>query len=134
MSRRTVLALGLTLFLAACNNPVGPSDIVGDTWQLTSFQTTGSEPVMIDDSASYTVQFGEDGQLSVTSDCNGCEGSYTLSGSSLEVSALTCTQVLCPQPSLGAEFTAALQGAQVISFDDEVMVIQGGGVTMRFRN
>jgi len=135
VSLRTLLAVGAAIVLAACeNNAVSPSDIVGETWRLASLQEGGSAPVIIEDSARYSLRLAEDGRLAVMSDCNSCGGSYSLTGSSIDLGPLTCTKVFCGDQSLDSRFTAALEAAQTVAPDDGELTIQGGDVTLRFRN
>jgi hypothetical protein len=79
VERRTlfVIVMLIPALAAACTDgPVSPSTLVGDTWQLVSLQRTGGTAVAVDNPARYTVMFGDDGQLSVKSDCNSCRSSY----------------------------------------------------------
>jgi heat shock protein HslJ len=122
------------LALAACDdNPLEPSDITGPTWRLVSLQEAGSAPVIVGDPGLYTVRFADDGSLAVRSDCNSCQGSYALMGSSLDVGLLACTKVFCGDGSLDPRFTAALDAAQMVSVDGNEMRIQAGTVILRFR-
>jgi len=67
------------------------------------------------------------------SDCNSCGGSYTLSGSSLDLSALACTRAFCGDASLDAAYSQALSGTKTVSITGSQMTITGGGVTVQFK-
>jgi heat shock protein HslJ len=133
---RLLLALMATVAVAACDNDnsaVAPSDVIGDTWRLASLQEAGASPILVQDPSRYTLQFGDDGQLLVRSDCNSCGGSYSLTGSSLEVGPLVCTRAFCGEASLDGRFTGTLDRARSVALDDDEMMIQSGSVALRLR-
>jgi heat shock protein HslJ len=134
--KRSTLVLISTLTLCACDgdSPVAPTDVIGPTWMLVSLQDAGSPPVVVENRSRYTVQFDADGRLAVMSDCNGCGGSYVLSGSSVKVESLQCTLVACPEGSLDGRFRTSLERAQSLARDDDELIIEAGGTTLRFRN
>ena len=119
---------------SACedSNPVAPSDVVAQNWGLVSLQRDGSG-VVVADPAKYTLRLEEDGRVGVKSDCNSCGGSYSLSGSDLEFSAIACTKVACQTPTLDPDYALALEGPKTVSLSDSELVIRGSGVTLRFR-
>jgi heat shock protein HslJ len=132
---RTLLTVGITLFLSGCDNgPTSPSDVIGETWSLVSLQETGSAPVVVTDSSLYTVSFGDDDRLRVSSDCNSCGGTYTLTVSSLVVTPLACTKVFCGNESLDAKFTKILQQAKTISVDDDELTIESAAGILTFED
>jgi heat shock protein HslJ len=134
--RRRLFAIGVLMpaVVAACAHaPLSPSAVVGDTWRLVSLQRAGAAAIAVDNPERYTVMFGDDGRLSVKSDCNSCRSSYALSGSALMVQALACTKAYCGTASLDTPFTSALSQAQTVSRNGEVMTIQGEGAIARFR-
>jgi heat shock protein HslJ len=128
--------LGFTAALAfamACNaNPVAPSDIIGDTWRLVSLVETGTPPTTIDDPSKYTIQFMEDEQIGVKSDCNSCGGGYTLSGSSITIGPVACTRVFCGDTSRDAAFTRSLDKSRTVSVDGNELTLLGDGVRLTF--
>ena len=130
---RPLLTVGITLFLSACGGgPTSPSDVIGETWSLVSLQEAGSTPVVVTDSSRYTVSFGDDNRVKVSSDCNSCGGGYTLTGSALTVGPLACTKAFCGNQSLDAKFTNILQRAATISVDDDELTIQSAAGTLTF--
>jgi heat shock protein HslJ len=133
---RVVSALVLVLSLSACDDsPTTPDsdDFIGKTWQLVTLQEPGGTPMVAPDPSKYEVTFGANGTLSGKVDCNQCGGPYTVNGSSLTIGKLSCTLALCAGPGLDPKFTAALEQALTIDVDEDDLVIEGGGYTLRFR-
>ncbi len=134
--KRSTLILISTLAMCGCDNgsPTAPSDVIGSTWELVSLQDAGSSPVVVEDPSRYTLRFEADGRLAMMSDCNQCGGAYVLSGSSIKVDSLQCTLVACPQGSLDGRYRQAVERAQAWSREDDELILQAGGATLRFRN
>lgn len=134
MTRSNLLALTAALaFTIACdNNPVAPSDVIGEAWRLVSLAQTGSTPITIDDPTKYTVTFQEDDRVGVKSDCNTCGGPFSLSESSIEMGPLACTKVACGEGSQDVAFTRALDSSRSIELDDNELTILGEGVRLTF--
>jgi heat shock protein HslJ len=132
--RLAMLAVFAAAITSGCDdgNPVAPSDVVAQTWELVSLQRDGSD-VVVPDPAKYTLRLEEDGRVGVKSDCNSCGGSYSLSGSDLEFSAIACTKVACQTPTLDPDYALALEGPKTVSLSDSELIIRGNGVTLRFR-
>jgi heat shock protein HslJ len=134
---RTLLAtLVVAALMPACDEtPTAPSDVLSRTWQLISLQQDGSDSVVVPDPSSYTLRLGDDGRISVKSDCNSCGGSYTLnaSSSSIQIGRLACTLVACRPGSLDPRFAQALEGSKTIAVDGSQLTLRGGGVTLRFQ-
>jgi heat shock protein HslJ len=128
-----VLALG-TLLSVACDEALtDPSNVLGDTWRLVSLQRGNDAPIAVTSPDRYTLRFGEGGQMQVRSDCNSCGGTYSLTGAALDVGPLACTKVFCGDTSLDSAFVGALQDAAVVSERGNELVVEGGGVTLRFQ-
>lgn len=137
MFRTALLVLGLSIVAVGCGDdgPTSPSDVIGDTWRLTSIQEAGSStPVAVSDPSRYQLTLEPGGSLRVTSDCNSCGGSYVLTGSTLTIAQLTCTKVFCGDTSLDSRFTAILERAQTVNVDDDQLTVQGSAGTLRFRD
>jgi len=128
-----MLRLTLIMTLSACgDSPVSPGDVMGTAWMLTSLQEAGSAAITVPDPSRYRVTFGDNGTVAVRSDCNSCSGPYTLSGSTVTISAMACTRAFCGEMSLDSRFTGALQKAATMSMDGEQLVVRGGGNVLRF--
>ena len=128
-----VLAVGCLLGAACDETPTEPSNVTGDTWRLVSMQRGSGSPVTVPDPNRYTLRFGDQGRLEVKSDCNSCGGSYTLTGSTLDVGPVFCTKVFCGDTSLDSAFVAGLQGAALVTERGGELVVEGGGLALRFR-
>jgi heat shock protein HslJ len=134
MMRRVLTTIVLAGVTAACGGITEPSDTIGESWRLVSIQEAGSPPTTVENPSRYTLRLGDDGRVAVMSDCNSCGGSYTLSDSSLSFEGLVCTKVACEAGSLDPVFIRALEGATTATVDDEDLIINGSGVTLRFSN
>jgi heat shock protein HslJ len=119
---------------AGCEeNLVGPSDVVGQLWQLVSIEREGTAPVTVPDPSRYTLLLEQDGRVSVRSDCNSCGGSYSMRSLSVDIAPLACTRVFCGEASLDSVYTQALQGTKTVSPGGAEMTISGNGTVLRFR-
>jgi heat shock protein HslJ len=129
---RIVLAAAAALGAAACgDSPNGPSPAIRGTWRLVSLQRASNPPVPVEDPGRYTVTFEADGSAGIRSDCNSCGGAYDLSGTTLVVRGVVCTEVACAAPTLDPEFVAALEAAHTVSVEQGEAVIVGRGWTLR---
>lgn len=134
MTTRLLYLFMFTLAVSGCtDSPTAPTDITGTAWSLVSLQQSGASPIVVDAPSRYTVSFGDDGRVSVKSDCNSCGGTYTLTGSALAVQPLACTKVACPNGSLDQVYTAAIERAASIARDGDDLTVESGGATLRFR-
>jgi heat shock protein HslJ len=105
--------------------------VTGVEWRLESL-TRADFSVVRPDLGLYTLQLEANGSAHARSDCNTCNGGYTLSGSSFNVSALSCSRVFCGEASLDNEYVGALRAAQSLDEDDDRLTVQGGGQTLRY--
>ena len=133
---RVVLLVILLAGLAAgCgDNPLRPSDLKEVTWKLETIERAGVPMITVPNPDQYTLRLGNDGRLSVRADCNQCGGTYSLEGDTLKVGNLACTLVGCPSGSLDSAYGAALGGSSTLAISDSQLILQNGGVTLRFRN
>lgn len=82
-------------------------------WQWTVSLSADGTQSSLDDPASYTLSFGEDGSVTVKADCNQASGTYTLGeGGALTIVLGPTTAAECGDASRGSEFLALL-GATV---------------------
>lgn len=131
---RALLALPLlVLALAACTSssgasaaaPSAPAMLPGTTWTVVS---VGGE--FVDATNPPTMDFAADGALSGTTGCNQFSGTYTVDGSTLTVSPLNMTMMLCEGPVGDGEalFAPAIQGATAWAIDaDGNLLLSGAG-------
>lgn len=112
--------------------PTGPADpLVGTTWQWVNFRDAKQDYSITGD---YTIEFLPDGAVAVVADCNNGNGSYTVDGSSLNVSILVVTAAACAEGSLDGVFIEYLNQAAAFSIDGTTMRIDlfADGGTMTF--
>ncbi|HIP71249.1 MAG TPA: META domain-containing protein [Anaerolineae bacterium] len=105
---------------------VNPGNPLGNTnWALTSMN---GNQVPIPGS-NITTFFANGGQLSGFGGCNNFNGSYSVSGNVISISALTSGQMSCGPELDGQEqaFLAALQSAQTFTINGNQLIIFDGG-------
>lgn len=105
---------------------VNPGNPLGNTnWALTSMN---GNQVPIPGS-NITAFFANGGQLSGFGGCNNFNGSYSVGGNVLSISALTSGRLACGPELDGQEqaFLAALQSAQTFTINGNQLIIFGGG-------
>ena len=110
------------------------TQLTNTVWQLEQIQYSDDkllEPASVGD---YTIEFMEDGQLSIRADCNRAMGSFTEAGGSLSIELGPTTLAACPPESIDQDYLQALQGASTYSFQagDLFIDIRLDTGTMRF--
>jgi heat shock protein HslJ len=137
--RRGGLALGIVMasvFAAACTGSGTASaspapKLDGITWTLTSYADAGTlkdvaAEVYADARFDGTKVFGSAG-------CNGFNGAYVASGSSLTVTGIVSTKMACPPPASTVEtaYLANLAGSATYTVTTESLTIfDAGGATL----
>lgn len=130
-----LLLLVVVGFSGCDDNPVGPTPIRDVTWKLEVIDRSGNPVATVPNPEQYTLRFEADGRLNVRADCNTCNGRYALVGSLLTIDTpMACTLAFCALASLDGSYVAALQSARTATVSNSNLVIQGPGVTLRFRN
>jgi heat shock protein HslJ len=81
--------------------------IVANPWQWTSFSRTDEE-ITVEDPASYTVTFNEDGTLDIKADCNDATGAYVLDGANITMEIGPATLAACAGDSRSEQFLQLL--------------------------
>jgi heat shock protein HslJ len=90
-------------------------------WQTTIF--SDDRRVETSTPERYTVQFGDNGRLTVRADCNTGFGSYRRDGERLSIGPVALTRALCPPDSLDQQFLAQLEAVRGVSRDGERLVL-----------
>ena len=130
MIRPLYFALAGALVLGACDgSPLAPSDLFGERWRLVSLKDGDSTPVNVADPGKYTVHFEGNGRVAVTSDCNSCGGTFSLSGDELELRQIACTKVFCGDQSLDAAFIRALEKVESVTLNERELTIRANDGT-----
>ncbi len=136
----TSLAIGCAQLTSA---PSAPSGIDGSTalttdqlagkWTLVSIQPFGQPEQVTPSNANYTLTLSADGHLSTLADCNGCAGTFALSGRTLTAGpALACTRAACPTMQFEIVYTNLLSGDSTVALSDQVLVLSSGRGMLRF--
>jgi heat shock protein HslJ len=97
-------------------------------WQQT-LSNSGEVTLSPDDPTHYTIEFLPDGRLAIQADCNHAQGSYTVTGSQLELQIGGVTRMACPPGSLMDPYLAQLD--QVVSYAIQqtlTLALDAGGV------
>lgn len=82
----------------------------------------------------FTLQFGDDGRLTMRADCNSCVGSYQLSATELRAGAVACTRAFCGSDSLDQEFLRVFDGPAAIATLNDSLIISREGTRLTFRH
>jgi heat shock protein HslJ len=127
-------AVAAALFAVACGDSdsvTGPGGVTGVVWRLQSLQHSNGSIVSPPTSA-FTLQFTSEGRLEVRADCNGCGGTYQLSGSALHVGPLPCTRVFCPHYPFDNIFLVTLEAADTVERRDDTLILRSSAGVLRF--
>jgi heat shock protein HslJ len=136
MSRKliAVLSLAVPILLTSCgDNPLSPSDLDGE-WRLRSITRPDGTTVTVptDGPTRYSARFEADGDIALRVDCNGCGGTYRLSGDSLIAGPFACTLVLCAGDQSAAEFAHILDGRSSVELEANRLTVSSSRGTAVF--
>lgn len=106
----------------------------GPVWLLASYGDPDNPTPVLPDSEITALFNAADGRVSGRSGCNNYFGSYTVDGDALTIGPLGSTMMACPEPLMQQEqaYTAALQGAENFSVEEDTLSISGGGKELRY--
>jgi heat shock protein HslJ len=106
--------------------------LTGVLWQWQETRgNTGEVLMRPDDPTHYTVAFLPEGRLAIQADCNRAMGTYTVTGSQLDLQIGGVTRMACPPGSRMAPFLADLE--RVVSYTIQQslsLALAGGGVML----
>lgn len=94
------------------------TQLTNTVWQLEQIQYSDDKLLEPTSPGDYTVEFMEDGQMSIRADCNQTLGSFTEEGSSLSIDLGPTTLAACPPESIDQEYLQALQNASNYFFQE----------------
>ena len=131
---RSIVGLCLAALAAAScmERATEPSDVLGTTWHLESLQRANAGGAVSPPGGSFTLHFRDDGRLEVRADCNGCGGSYSLDGGTLDVGLLACTRAFCPSAPFDTDYVTLLESATTVERDGDTLVLRGSAGVLRF--
>lgn len=130
MTKLALLALIASLTSACLGSDF--ADSVEGSWQMTSGVVDG-EQIPLLDSHPITIDFEGD-RVGGTAACNGYGGTFSLSGSNIEISDIGMTEMACfPEETMRAEamFAGAITRVDTVALD-ETLTLSGDGVEMVF--
>ena len=104
-------------------------------WQWTVLTNPAFQSTTIEDPASYTLAFAENGTLTVTADCNQAGGEYTRGeDNALTITLGPTTTAACPEGSQSETFLTYLAAATGYQFDGNNLNIilnpESGGLAL----
>jgi heat shock protein HslJ len=107
--------------------------LTGITWQWLSL-TDPLGVTAVNDPASYTILFNNDGSAPIKADCNNVGATYTTDGSAISITPGPSTRVACPEGSLEETFLNGLTNAAITFFQngDLYLDLAADAGTMRF--
>jgi heat shock protein HslJ len=97
---------------------VAAPSLTGMVWKWQEFQSSDETLVKPENPQAYTVEFLEDGKLSIQADCNRAMGTYKVDGSSLTMEVAGMTKAACPPGSLSDQFLGYLNNVVSHVFKD----------------
>ena len=109
----------------------GPGDVTGVTWRLQSLQRA-DRSVVNPPAGTFTLRFAAESRLEVRADCNGCGGTYRLSGAALSVSPVFCTRAFCPSAPFDTEYVQLVEAATTAESTDDTLILRSPAGVLRF--
>lgn len=108
--------------------------LTGAVWQWVQTQYGDDRKAVPDNPENYTVQFRENGTVTVKADCNQKGGTFSAAEQSLSIEITHSTMAACPEGSLEEEFVRTLSAAAIYFIRDGGLFIdlKFDSGTMRF--
>lgn len=142
MNKPTSRSWALVIFLAflgGCESATSTTELstqssaspVG-SWSLTAFDRAGGQTVLVPAPERYLLDLGNELDAHVRADCNFCNGSYQVSGSTLDMGLLACTLAACAPGSLDGEYLRALGSASSFTVKGQELAIEYPDGVLRF--
>lgn len=117
-------------------SPAETVSLTGRVWELQDIQFNDGQQLVADPPENYTVEFMDDGSMTVRADCNRGLGNFMVpEPGHLRVMPMATTLAACPEGSIGNDFTQALNNADLFFFQDGQLFIDlaSDSGTMRFQ-
>ena len=126
-----VVVVSAAMLAFGCGETVaGPEDVTGVLWRLQSLQRADGS-VVTSPAGTFSLRFAEESRLEVRADCNGCGGTYRLTGGALSVSPLVCTRMACPSP-YDVEYVRILDAATTVERTGDLLILRSPDGVLRF--
>jgi para-nitrobenzyl esterase len=111
------------------------SPLVGVVWEWEELLSSDDSTITPDDPSSYTIEFEDDGSVSVRADCNSGFGTYEAEGESLVIDVRGPTRAQCQPGSLSDRFLTDLGFVRAYVIEDGTLFLDlmADAGTMRFR-
>ena len=98
--------------LAAKQTEQLSASVVGKSWKWSQLGDAAAQLVSIENPENYTINFGENGEMTIQADCNQATASYTFgAGGTLTVEVGSTTLAVCPGESRSEDFLKWLGAA-----------------------
>jgi heat shock protein HslJ len=129
LRRRSVLqaiggVFGLTSLVSSngahgqASTPVSAGVIPPIRWTLASIDTQ-DDALIPDDPTRYTIQFLDGNLVFIGADCNSASGRYSIDGTSIAITDIISTLIMCPEGSLDQEFLNGLREASSFAINTD---------------
>jgi heat shock protein HslJ len=131
MVKLQLIALGILVgfVLAGCGRGGGAEPALSGSWEWEGSQYSDDTEAVPDKPATYTLDLGGDGSVSVVADCNRSSGTWKSDADpsdttgSLKIALGPTTLAECPPGSLSREFLRDLGGAAAFEITGEKLRI-----------
>jgi heat shock protein HslJ len=110
-----------------------PMPITDILWEWTGMQDSSGE-MAVSRPNDYTIVFNTDGTVAIQADCNEVAGTYSLSGSSLNIQLGASTQAFCGEDSEDQLYLASLGKVSSYASDQSGLELQFSDGKMDFRD
>jgi len=132
------LLIATATLLSGCASEEG-GQLTGTTWHLITITTVDPNfagIVDVADRAKYTITFNEDGTFEAQADCNHVSGTYTIQGQAiLTIVPGPSTLAICPEPTLGDKYVAALAtSSSYTTTADQMTITLDDNGTLGYQN
>lgn len=87
-----------------------PETLINSNWVWQRTESSDGSVLNAPGNELFVLEFGADGNLSSTTDCNSLFGEYKISGDEIKVGALAMTKKFCAGPTLEKQYSEQLQG------------------------
>jgi len=131
-----IAIFGAAAFFAAPPANAGGENaqLIGGVWQWKHTLLNDDSRFTPLNSASYTLEFRDDGSVHAKVDCNRMSGNFERNGAKLKIDLLLGTRAMCPPDSLDGEFERQIGEVRQKVLDGDMLHLdlEGHRGTMSF--